>query len=109
MPTVVLVNGYSASASEILTAAIRENVDAKVVGTKTYGKGVIQGIYSLKDQKTALKITMQEYYTPKHNKIHKVGITPDIVIELPEELKGQLTIEKKLDNQLNKAIELLVK
>lgn len=109
VPIVILVNEYTASASEILTAAIRENVNAKVVGTKTYGKGVIQGIYSLKDQKTALKITMQEYYTPKHNKIHKVGITPDVEIELPEELKGQLSIERNLDNQLNKAIELLVK
>lgn len=109
VPIVILVNEYTASASEILTAAIRENVDAKVVGTQTYGKGVIQGIYPLEDEVTALKITMQEYYTPKHNKIHKVGITPDFVIELPEEWKGQLTVEKGFDNQLNKAIELLNK
>lgn len=109
VPIVILVNEYTASASEILTAAIRENVDAKVVGTQTYGKGVIQGIYPLEDEVTALKITMQEYYTPKHNKIHKVGITPDFVIELPEEWKGQLTVEREFDNQLNKAIDLLKK
>lgn len=108
VPIVILVNEYTASASEILTAAIRENVNAKVVGTQTYGKGVIQGIYPLEDQITALKITMQEYYTPNHNKIHKVGITPDIVLELPEEWKGQLTVEREFDNQLNKAVELLV-
>jgi len=107
VPIVILVNEYTASASEILTAAIRENVNAKVVGTQTYGKGVIQGIYPLEDQITALKITMQEYYTPNHNKIHKVGITPDIVLELPEEWKGQLTVEREFDNQLNKAVELL--
>ena len=80
-----------------------------MIGTKTYGKGVIQGIYSLDDQVTALKITMQEYYTPNHNKIHKQGITPDIVLELPEEWKGQLTVEREYDNQLNKAVEILSK
>ena len=109
MPIVILVNEYTASASEILTAAIKENVNCKVIGTQTYGKGIIQGIYSLKDEKTALKITMQEYYTPNENKIHKVGITPDIIIELPEELKGQTSIEKQLDNQLKKSIEILSK
>ena len=109
VPIVILVNEYTASASEILTAAIRENVNATVIGTKTYGKGVIQGIYSLDDQVTALKITMQEYYTPNHNKIHKQGITPDIVLELPEEWKGQLTVEREYDNQLNKAVEILSK
>lgn len=107
VPIVILVNEYTASASEILTAAIRENVNAKVIGTQTYGKGVIQGIYPLEDQITALKITMQEYYTPNHNKIHKVGITPDFVVELPDEWKGQLTVDREFDNQLNKAIEVL--
>jgi len=109
MPIVILVNEYTASASEILTAAIRENVNATVIGTQTYGKGIIQGIYPLDDQKTALKITMQEYYTPKHNKIHKVGVKPDIVLELPSEWKGQLNIERQFDNQLNKAVEVLSK
>ena len=107
VPIVVLVNDYTASASEILTAAIRENIDAKVVGIKTYGKGVIQGVYLLDDQKSGLKITMQEYFTPKHNKLNKIGITPDIVVELPEEWKGQLTVDKDKDTQLIKAIELL--
>ena len=108
VPVVVLVNGYSASASEILTAAIRENVSsAKVVGTVTYGKGIIQGIFLLSDQKTGMKITIQEYFTPTKNKIHKVGIKPDEEVELPDEFQGQVSVEKENDTQLKRAIELL--
>ncbi len=107
MPIVILVNEYTASASEILTGAIKENVNAKVVGTTTYGKGIIQGIYLLKDKKTGLKVTIQEYFTPNRNKIHKTGITPDYEVELPEEWKGKNTIDKEFDTQLIKAIEIL--
>lgn len=107
MPIVILVNGYTASASEILTAAIRENTDVKVVGTQTYGKGIIQGIFMFNDQKTGMKITMQEYFTPNHNKLHKIGIKPDIELELPEEWKGHLNVDRNADNQLNKALEIL--
>ena len=107
MPIVILVNDYTASASEILTAAIKENTNAKVVGIKTYGKGVIQGVFLLDNEKAGMKITIQEYYTPKHNKLHKIGITPDEIVELPEEWKGHLNVEKQYDTQLNKAIELL--
>lgn len=106
VPIVILVNGSTASASEILTAAIRENIDAKVVGTKTYGKGIIQGVFFF-DDKTGIKITMQEYFTPKYNKLHKIGITPDEIIELPEEWQGHSSVEKEYDSQLNKAIEML--
>lgn len=108
VPIVILVNQYTASASEILTAAVKENVPtAKVIGTQTYGKGVIQGIFLLKDQKSGLKITMQEYLTPSRNKINKIGIKPDIEIELPDEWKKQTVIEKQYDTQLQKAIEIL--
>lgn len=107
VPIVVLVNEYTASASEILTAAIRENTNAKVIGTQTYGKGIIQGIFLFDDQKTGMKITMQEYFTPKHNKLHKIGITPDIELELPEEWKGHLSVKREFDNQLNKAVDIL--
>ena len=107
MPIVILVDEYTASASEILTAAIRENTDTKVIGTKTYGKGVIQGVYLLEDQETGLKITIQEYFTPNHNKIHKIGITPDETVELPEEWQGHTVVEKQYDTQLNRAIEIL--
>lgn len=107
VPVTVLVNEYTASASEILTAALKENTNTKVVGTKTYGKGIIQGIFLLNDQKTGLKVTIQEYFTPKHNKLHKIGITPDVEVELPDNLKGQLTVDKEQDSQLKKAIELI--
>ena len=88
VPIVILVNEFTASASEILTAAIKENVECKVIGTQTYGKGIIQGIFPFKDKKTGLKITIQEYFTPKHNKLHKIGIKPDEEIQLPEEWQG---------------------
>lgn len=107
VPVVILVNGYTASASEILTGAVKENTDYKIVGTKTYGKGVIQGIYLLSDKETALKVTIQEYFTPNKNKINKTGITPDYEVELPEEWKNKSVIEKQYDTQLKKAIELL--
>ena len=107
MPIVILTNEYTASASEILTAAIRENIDTTVIGTKTFGKGIIQGIFLFKDQKTGMKITMQEYFTPKHNKLHKIGITPDVEVQLSDELKGLSSIEKEDDVQLKKAIEVL--
>ena len=106
MKVVILVNENTASASEILTAAIKENVEnANIVGTKTYGKGVIQSIFTLKDG-SGIKLTTNEYYTPKHNSINKVGISPDYEVILPEE-ENIYTIEEKNDIQLQKAIELL--
>ena len=106
MPTVVLVNGYSASASEILAGALKDNGKATLVGTKTYGKGIIQELHQLSDE-SGLKITVSEYYTPNHNAIHKIGITPDVEIDLSEDVKQQTTIQEKDDNQLQKAIEIL--
>ena len=106
IPTVVLVNEYSASASEILAGALKDNGKATLVGTKTYGKGIIQELHQLSDG-SGLKITVSEYYTPNHNAIHKIGITPDIEIDLSEDVKQQTTIQEKDDNQLQKAIEIL--
>lgn len=108
VPIVILVDEYTASASEILTAAVKENTNTKVIGTKTYGKGVIQGIYLLKDKKTGLKITIQEYFTPNHNKLNKVGITPDEIVELPDEWKGHTSVDKNEDTQLKRAIECAI-
>ena len=107
VPVVILINEYTASASEILTGALKDNVDAKLVGKTTYGKGVIQGIYLLNDNETALKVTIQEYFTPNGKKINKNGLTPDYEIELPDEWKGKTTVEKQYDTQLIKAIEIL--
>ena len=101
-PIVVLVNEYSASASEILTGALKDNEEATVVGTKTYGKGVIQNVFQLNDG-SALKLTIAEYYTPNETKINKIGIEPDEVVEDIEQEKD----EEQIDEQLNKAIELI--
>lgn len=106
IPIVVLVNQNTASASEILAVALKENDRAKVVGTRTYGKGVIQELLTLPDG-SGIKITIEEYYTPKHNKLNKEGVTPDEEVELPKNLDNLYSIEKKDDTQLKKAIELL--
>lgn len=99
---VVLVNEYSASASEILVGALKDNERAKIVGTTTYGKGVIQNVFSLVDG-SVLKLTVAEYFTPNENKIHKTGITPDYEVELPDVEND----EEFEDTQLNKALEIL--
>ena len=106
MPVVVLTNENSASASEILAGALKDLNKATIVGTKTYGKGVIQQILTLKDG-SGLKLTIEEYFTPNKNKINKLGIEPDEVVELPESVKNPLLLERKDDTQLDKAIEIL--
>lgn len=108
VPIVVLTNGSSASASEILAGALKDNGKATIVGEKTYGKGVIQELLTLTDG-SGLKITTSEYYTPNINKINEVGITPDVEVKLDEEIEDELTIEESKDNQLQKAIEILKK
>lgn len=108
MPVVVLTNKYSASASEILAGALKDNNKATLVGTKTYGKGIIQELNKLSDG-SGLKVTVSEYYTPNHTAINKIGITPDVEVELSDEAKKQLNLEEKDDNQLQKAIEILKK
>lgn len=99
---VVLVNEYSASASEILSGALKDNGRAKIVGTKTFGKGVIQNVFSLFDG-SVLKLTVAEYFTPNETKINKEGIVPDIEVELEKVEKE----EDFVDAQLNKALEIL--
>ena len=106
MPIVVLVNKNTASSSEILSGALKDLGKAKIVGTKTYGKGVIQEILTLPDG-DGLKITTEEYQTPSKNKIHKIGIEPDVVVELPDTVKNILNVEPAADTQMQKAIELL--
>lgn len=98
VPVIVLINGYSASASEILAGALKDNNRAELVGTTTYGKGVIQTLHTLTDG-SGLKITSEEYCTPNRSKINKVGIDPDYKVEMEK--------DEKEDSQLNKAIELL--
>ena len=106
VPIIVLTNENTASASEILAGALKDNNVAKIVGTTTFGKGVIQELLTMKDG-TGLKLTTNEYYTPNRSKINKVGIEPDENVELPTEYKNALTVSQEQDTQLNKAIELL--
>ena len=104
MDMVVLVNGYSASASEILVGALKDNKKATIIGKKTYGKGVIQNVFSLTDG-SVLKLTTAEYFTPNEVKINKIGIEPDVEVEdVPEEEGAE-----KVDEQLNKGLEILQK
>lgn len=94
----VLVNGNSASASEIFAGAIKDYGVGTLIGTQTFGKGIVQSLFPLSDG-SAIKITVSRYYTPAGNNIHGVGITPDIILERDT--------ESEEDNQLQKAIEVL--
>ena len=106
IPVVVLVNENTASASEIFASALQDNNRAKIVGTKTYGKGVIQELLTLSDG-SGIKITTEEYYTPNRNKINKVGITPNEEVNLPDNVAGTYNLERKDDTQLRRAVDML--
>ncbi len=97
-PLAVLIDHGSASASEIVSAAVQDTKAGKLFGVKTYGKGCVQSVFHI-TTKTGLKLTTAMYYTPSGRSIHKVGVTPDVEIELPE--------KATVDVQLNKAEEYL--
>ena len=103
MPLAVLVNGNSASASEIFAGAVKDYGIGTIVGTTTYGKGVVQSIRQLSDG-SAVKLTIANYYTPKGNSINKTGIQPDVEVELSPELLNQEEITHEEDNQLQAAL-----
>lgn len=102
VPIVVLVNGNSASASEILAGAIKDYKKGTLIGTTTYGKGIVQRIISLSDG-SAVKLTVSSYFTPNGNNIHEVGIEPDEILELDVEAY----VNEKKDNQLDRALEVM--
>ena len=108
LPMVVLVNGSSASASEILTGALKDYKKATIVGEKTFGKGIVQTIIPM-DKGEGLKLTISEYFSPNGNKIHKQGVKPDLEIKLDEKAKGIGVEFMNEDNQLQKALEILNK
>ena len=95
-PMAVLVNGGSASASEVFSGAVQDYGIGTIIGTQTYGKGIVQTLYSLSDG-SCLKLTTAQYFTPDGRNIHGEGITPDIVLEK--------TADAQRDNQLEKAVE----
>jgi carboxyl-terminal processing protease len=105
VPLVLLVNGGSASASEIVSGAVRDYKAGTLIGTKTFGKGLVQTIIGLKDG-SGVKVTIAKYYTPSGECIQGIGITPDIVLDLPEADKNR-ELKHDEDIQLQKAIEVI--
>lgn len=101
VPLVVLTNGYSASASEILAGAVKDYNIGRLVGTTTFGKGIVQKVINLSDG-SAVKLTVSSYFTPNGNNIHGIGIAPDVEVAFDAELYKNGT-----DNQLEKAKEVL--
>ena len=102
IPLVVLVNGYSASASEILSGSIKDYGKGTIVGETTYGKGVVQRIFPFEDG-TAVKLTISNYFTPNGNNINGIGIEPDVEIALDTEAYAK----DGSDNQVEKAVEII--
>jgi carboxyl-terminal processing protease len=103
-PLVLLVNQGTASASEILAGALQDNDRAKLVGEKTFGKGLIQSLFNLSDG-SGLAVTIAKYETPKHRDINKLGITPDVRVELESITRDQISTDA--DRQYQAAVELL--
>ncbi len=106
IPMVVLVNENSASASEVLTGALKDYDAATVVGTQTFGKGIVQSLIPLSDG-SAVKLTTSHYYTPGGLDIHGKGISPDVEVELGDEARRMAVLPQELDNQLQKGIEVI--
>jgi carboxyl-terminal processing protease len=102
IPMVVLINGGSASASEIVAGALQDTGRAKLIGEKSYGKGSVQNWIPLENNQGAVRITIARWLTPNNRQINEKGLEPDIVVTFSEE-----DVNAKRDVQLNKAIELL--
>ena len=106
-PVAIIVNGNSASASEVFSGAMKDYKAATLVGTKTFGKGIVQSIVPFGDG-TAMKVTVSNYYTPNGVNIHGTGIEPDKVVELNKDAMQDGKIERKEDNQLDSALEVVL-
>lgn len=105
-PLVVMINGNSASASEVFAGAIQDYEIGTILGTTSFGKGIVQSVIPLSDG-SGVKVTVSKYYTPKGRNIHEIGIEPDVVVELKDDLKTKITIDKSEDNQLQEAIKII--
>lgn len=106
IPLVVLINQNSASASELLAGALQDYEAATIVGTVSFGKGIMQRVLDVGDG-AGMQITIAQYFTPKGNKVHEVGIIPDVEIDLPEGDNGMYELGDLADVQLSKALEVL--
>lgn len=106
MPLVVLVDGGSASASEVVTGALKDHKVATIIGTTTFGKGIVQQLLPLPNDLGGLKVTTSKYYCPNGENIHHVGIVPDITVEIPEEILNK-PYDRNIDPQFQKALEVI--
>ena len=106
IPMVILINGNSASASELFTGAIKDYGIATIVGETSYGKGIVQSIYRLADG-SGIKFTTEEYLTPNGNHINGIGVEPDVQVTIPEKAYEDGVVTEEEDTQLKKAIEIL--
>lgn len=107
IPIVLLINDGSASASEIMSGALKDTKRATLIGTKTFGKGIVQRVQRFGNDGEGIKMTVSEYFTPNGINIHGIGIEPDIKVELPEDVKGYGFEYYDTDVQLQKAVEVL--
>jgi carboxyl-terminal processing protease len=109
IPLALIVNGNSASASEVMAGAVKDMGVGSLVGTQTFGKGLVQNLFDLSDG-TALKITIAKYYTPSGVCIHGEGITPCYIVDMPNELTTRLSaLSLEEDPQLQKAIDVILR
>ena len=106
VPMAVLINGNSASASEIFAGTLQDYKTGTIVGTTSFGKGIVQKVIPLSDG-TAVKLTISKYFTPNGRNIHGTGILPDVEIELDEAMKKEISIPLEKDNQLQEAIRIV--
>ncbi len=106
LPIAVVMNGASASASEVFAGALQDHDKAILVGTQSFGKGIVQSLVPIRDG-SAIKVTVSKYFTPDGVNIHGTGLTPDIIVELDDELRGQASIPVEDDNQIQAAVDAL--
>ncbi len=107
LPLVILVNENSASSSEILTGCLKDRANATVVGVQSYGKGIVQIVTPIGSDGAGLQMTVAQYYTPNGNAVHKIGITPDVEVKLPEGDTGMYEFGDLHDVQLRRALEVM--
>ena len=109
LPLVILVNENTASSSEILSGALQDRANATIVGTQSFGKGIVQVVVGVGEEGAGMQVTQAQYYTPNGNAVHKIGITPDIVAEMPEDGETMFELGDLSDAQLAAAYEAMQK
>ena len=106
-PLVVMMNENSASASEVLAGALQDRGAATIVGVTSYGKGIIQYVLPVGSKGAGMQLTVAQYFTPNGNKVHKVGISPNVEAKLPDGDNGMYEFGDMKDPQLSKAVEVV--